>query len=603
MRKLRDYLTANEESLELGDLLKVWHGFFYCYWMSDKEEIQHEFSRALASSMHLWGPEFALTYFDAFLQTMNANWSKIDHDRMNKYLSLARRMLEASFIYLRVCSWDPEIVSAWAQIVSACIRQGHNGPRGFVLHIAEIYIHSWATACSQDVYFNELNIEELLANSKYDDSMTLEDIYYHKYLYRKQERHGKEAQARFHARKMSKRAGAAPLDRKHTREGRREAKLAAGRPTNPDGKLVHTNPIAYLLHKRTKKEKTEDTPKLSAEIERASRELTGPTPIASSQIIMDVFLNAFKLATSDVALREVLHEHFHNKFLTIVRRFVKDMQCAEQGVENDCDEIVEDALGMTCAIMLRTFVKFLRDKARSNPNDMFVVQTKTKKINVAKLGLQELPLTTKTRGFLNGFASSLEHFITRLLALGIDFDELEAQSSLHTDAFSDGEGDGEGEHRFDPSIFDDGEGELTEEQMQAFMDEMGDEDFEFDDGDDDDDDDDDDEEEEEEEEEPPQRPIANIKKQKLASPSSTITTTTTTTATNPKKHHTAHYSSDDEVQLGQDDEDDFDGFEGDSDGFEGEFDGFEGEFDPFLYGYGEGEDGMGIFDYGEGEFE
>eukprot|EP00461_Guttulinopsis_vulgaris_P002251 UN02252 len=117
MRKLRAFITAKAQ-VDDQDMLKIWRGLFYCFWMSDKPEIQQEFSCNLASNMHLWDADKALLYFWAAFKTLGDQWSTIDHHRMDKYLSLMRRLLEAAFIYLRCNFWDEALVSAFTTILS-----------------------------------------------------------------------------------------------------------------------------------------------------------------------------------------------------------------------------------------------------------------------------------------------------------------------------------------------------------------------------------------------------------------------------------------------------------------------------------------------------
>jgi hypothetical protein len=490
MRRLRAFISSKDPQDDLGEseivpfdtfeMEKIWRGLFYCYWMSDKDDIQQEFACNLASSIHLWSPHTALLYFAAFLHAMGDNWHKIDHHRMNKFLALTRRMLEATFIYMRVYSWDADIVEQFSLIVSDVLRQVPNKYRGLSLHLIELYLPSWATSFTQDVYFNDLNIDQIIKDSKYDENMSLEEIYYQKYLYRKEQRHGKEAQERWHARKAARREGAAPLDSKYTREARKAAKAAAGRPSTAEGKLLHTSPIAFLLHRKVKKVKMVDTPDISKDNFEASRKNLSPVPDAQTIQLLDVLLNCYKLSSSDAALFSSLQDNFKTYWKNIVSRFIDDAEYEQKGEENPIDETSADALGHTAAATLRAVSLYLREKATDASDAPKLTKSgKAKIVNVAELSLIELPSTTRVRKIYNSMASSLESQIARLVNMGIDFDELE---NGDFDQFGEGEFDpsmmfgGEGE--FDPSMFpgydqfDGGEGELDDDEIRRMMEGM-----------------------------------------------------------------------------------------------------------------------------------
>ncbi|KNC99291.1 uncharacterized protein SPPG_05545 [Spizellomyces punctatus DAOM BR117] len=141
VRGLTKWLVNNEEIKDL-DLLKLWKGLFYSFWMSDKPLIQQHLADKLASlALHL-PQSTVLRYIRAFWTIIVADWHGIDRLRLDKYYMLLRKFHFYGFKYLESKGWDADVVGEYLQILK-------NGPLklndlktpdSLRYHTAEVYL-------------------------------------------------------------------------------------------------------------------------------------------------------------------------------------------------------------------------------------------------------------------------------------------------------------------------------------------------------------------------------------------------------------------------------------------------------------------------------
>jgi hypothetical protein len=159
MKSFRATLAAKDD-IEEFEMQKIWKGFYFCMWMSDKVPVQQELARTLAASMHMFKPAVALKYYQAFLQMMSNEYINLDQHRVNKFMSLIRRCVEASFIYCRSRKWDNTICKAFADIHTAFFNTAAGKARAVVLFVCDIFVNSWAKSFTQDIFFRELSEDD-----------------------------------------------------------------------------------------------------------------------------------------------------------------------------------------------------------------------------------------------------------------------------------------------------------------------------------------------------------------------------------------------------------------------------------------------------------
>lgn len=142
---LRLYLT-NRITLTPLDLLKLWKGFFYCVWMTDKPRYQQQLARDLASlvTAGTLAPTVALPFLDAFWQTMASEWSGIDSLRMDKFLYLVRVMLGAQFKHLATS--QPAFAQTKLELHNEILSRiplsvsDHKIPNGMRYHVLDVFV-------------------------------------------------------------------------------------------------------------------------------------------------------------------------------------------------------------------------------------------------------------------------------------------------------------------------------------------------------------------------------------------------------------------------------------------------------------------------------
>lgn len=105
MKKLSMWLTSRSNSSPEGsfseeEMLRVWKGLFYCFWMSDKMLVQEELAEQMSSLLHCFYQSGksslsndGMMFVRCGLRTLGREWKGIDRFRMDKFMMLVRRFL------------------------------------------------------------------------------------------------------------------------------------------------------------------------------------------------------------------------------------------------------------------------------------------------------------------------------------------------------------------------------------------------------------------------------------------------------------------------------------------------------------------------------
>jgi ribosomal RNA-processing protein 1 len=110
--------------------------------MQDKPALQQALSRDLASLVaHLRTP-VVLPFIRAFWLTMSREWSHIEALRLDKYLYLIRRYLNASFEFLSRQKWKQNVLEEWNQILEETPLNPKDMkiPNGLRYHVMDIWV-------------------------------------------------------------------------------------------------------------------------------------------------------------------------------------------------------------------------------------------------------------------------------------------------------------------------------------------------------------------------------------------------------------------------------------------------------------------------------
>lgn len=160
------------------DLLKLWEGLFYCFWMSDKVPVQQELAERLTGLMDDLADERALIYIGAFWDTMVRKWTGIDRSvgvlrvsycahcsvwgcrlRMDKFMSLVRKAARHVFHHLRRRKWSGASIQSvlqmltkpkaelngsapaqWNAASGGVLLLNNDSARGLCLHVLDVWI-------------------------------------------------------------------------------------------------------------------------------------------------------------------------------------------------------------------------------------------------------------------------------------------------------------------------------------------------------------------------------------------------------------------------------------------------------------------------------
>jgi ribosomal RNA-processing protein 1 len=110
--------------------------------MQDKPALQQALSRDLASIVpHLRKP-VVLPFIRAFWLTMSREWQHIEALRLDKYLYLIRRYLNASFEFLAKQKWKQSVVEEWNEILEETPLNPKDMriPNGLRYHVMDIWV-------------------------------------------------------------------------------------------------------------------------------------------------------------------------------------------------------------------------------------------------------------------------------------------------------------------------------------------------------------------------------------------------------------------------------------------------------------------------------
>jgi hypothetical protein len=136
--------TAGNKSANEEEYLKVWKALFYSMWYSDKIPVQQELAFNIARlTRSLKGDSRAVLFLSTFFATLSREWIGIDHLRLDKYLSLTRRMLHEAIRLTAQASFSAETLAAVEGLLAAVLAGRPNGIR---YHIVDCFLEEVGAA-------------------------------------------------------------------------------------------------------------------------------------------------------------------------------------------------------------------------------------------------------------------------------------------------------------------------------------------------------------------------------------------------------------------------------------------------------------------------
>lgn len=144
---LRRWLTSTGHPVTQLDQHKIWRGLYYMFWHSDGYKQQQTEAAELASMINLFGTDDAseqrcCDYLYAYCKCMQREWQLIDGLRMDKFMSLVRRMMYDTLLRMKQSQWDvsgiERLLQPYSEVI-LCVEALHAN-RGLQIHIIELYL-------------------------------------------------------------------------------------------------------------------------------------------------------------------------------------------------------------------------------------------------------------------------------------------------------------------------------------------------------------------------------------------------------------------------------------------------------------------------------
>ena len=101
LEAIKQHLQSNGDAMSDLEMLKLWKGLFYCFWMSDKPQIQEHLALQLADLTM----KHPLRYIQAFWDIVGLEWFKVDGLRLDKFYMLFRKIHGATLAWLSSTGW------------------------------------------------------------------------------------------------------------------------------------------------------------------------------------------------------------------------------------------------------------------------------------------------------------------------------------------------------------------------------------------------------------------------------------------------------------------------------------------------------------------
>lgn len=140
IRLLKKWLVKRKEIGEM-DMLKIWKGIFYCFWMSDKPAVQHDLADRLSEIVQSLEVERGMLFMKAFYSTVTREWIGIDRLRLDKFMTLVRKFTCQLLIYCQIREWDDDVCQKAVTVLAEWpLNTDRIDNRGMLLHITDIFI-------------------------------------------------------------------------------------------------------------------------------------------------------------------------------------------------------------------------------------------------------------------------------------------------------------------------------------------------------------------------------------------------------------------------------------------------------------------------------
>eukprot|EP00092_Neocalanus_flemingeri_P025716 GFUD01027880.1.p1 GENE.GFUD01027880.1~~GFUD01027880.1.p1 ORF type:complete len:1062 (+),score=358.52 GFUD01027880.1:60-3245(+) len=118
VKKLKKWFGARAEVFDDVEMMKIWKGLYYCFWMSDKPLVQEELAENISSFVTCFqSNESSLVFIRSFFKTFGREWFGIDRWRSDKFMMFTRRFLRHIFKFVAIKEWEKGLVEKVVDII------------------------------------------------------------------------------------------------------------------------------------------------------------------------------------------------------------------------------------------------------------------------------------------------------------------------------------------------------------------------------------------------------------------------------------------------------------------------------------------------------
>lgn len=163
VKKLKKWFyakSASDKPFTENELLRIWKGLFYCFWMSDKPLIQEELSERIGAMIETFATEqCSLLFLKTFFLTMGREWFGLDKWRMDKFMMLVRRFVRDILKYNRKREWNTELANKISDsFKDDLFLLSLPNSMSLQLHVCDVFLEELAKVGGEDLSTEIINI-------------------------------------------------------------------------------------------------------------------------------------------------------------------------------------------------------------------------------------------------------------------------------------------------------------------------------------------------------------------------------------------------------------------------------------------------------------
>ena len=113
VKKIKKWFSARAEPFTEAEMMRLWKGPYYCFWMRDKPLVQEELAGNILAAFitYFKSKQSSMIFIQSFLQTFGREWFGIDRWRVDKFMMFTRRFLRSTFKFVSQSDWSQETLS------------------------------------------------------------------------------------------------------------------------------------------------------------------------------------------------------------------------------------------------------------------------------------------------------------------------------------------------------------------------------------------------------------------------------------------------------------------------------------------------------------